>query len=130
MYRSHPEVAVLIDEGNGRGGDKAERERNHEAHDEDHDAVEPAQLVPPEGGEGHQGGRAVDDRTGEDAPDEHAQPGTDIILSIILLSTVYVPHLIEVLDPHGGVQTQHGADGELVLETRHLGHLVMLEGEM
>ena len=76
---SHPEVAVLVDEGNGRRGDEAERERNHEAHDEDHDAVEPPQLVPPEGGEGHQCSSAVDDRTGEDAPDEDTEPGTQSI---------------------------------------------------
>ena len=125
MYRSHPEVAVLIDEGNGRGGDKAERERNHEAHDEDHDAVEPAQFVSPQSGEGNKGGRAVDDGAGEDAPDKYAQPRQKANWCVGN-RRLFLPHLIEILNSHGGVQAKHSAYREFVLKTCHLGHLVIL----
>ena len=81
VYRSHEEVAVLVDEGDGCGGYQSERERNHEAHDEDHHAVESSQFVPPQCGESYEASYHVNDSTGEDTPDEHTQPGGNILLS-------------------------------------------------
>ena len=74
VYRSHEEIAVLVDEGNGCGGDKPEGERDHEAHDEDHHAVESPQFVSPQSGESDQPGYHVDDSAGENAPNKDTQP--------------------------------------------------------
>ena len=74
MNRSHAEVAVLVHEGDGGGGDEAEGEGHGEPHQQDHHAVEPPQLVSPQRRESNDGGRAVDDCAGEDAPHEHRHP--------------------------------------------------------
>ena len=71
----HAEVGVFVHEGDGPGGEEAEGEGDDEAHDEDHDAVEAAQGVAPEGSESQDGGRAVEDGAGEETPHEHCHPG-------------------------------------------------------
>ena len=78
VYGHHAEVAVLVHEGDGGGGDEAEGEGHGEPHQQDHHAVEPAQLVSPQGGEGYDGGRAVDDSTREYAPHKHRHPAVNI----------------------------------------------------
>ena len=64
----HAKVAVLVDEGDGRGGDEAKGERHRETHQEDHHAVESSQFVSPQCCESDDGCRAVDDGAREDAP--------------------------------------------------------------
>ena len=86
VYRSHEEVAVLVDEGDCCGGDQSEGERNHEAHDEDHHAVESAKFMPPERGERYQASDHVDDGAGEDTPDEDTQPDRTFSLAVMVVT--------------------------------------------
>ena len=74
MDRCHAEVAVLVHEGDGGGGDEAQREGHREAHQEDHHAVESSKFVSPQGCESYDAGRAVDHGTREYTPDKHRHP--------------------------------------------------------
>ncbi len=57
--RHHAEATVLVDKGDGSGGEEAQRAGNDGTHQQDHNAVEFPQLVPPQHTEGDDGGDAV-----------------------------------------------------------------------
>ena len=71
MNGSHAEVAVLVHEGNGGRGDEAQGQGDGQPHQQDHNTIEPAKLVSPQGGESDYCSCAVDDCTGEYAPNKH-----------------------------------------------------------
>ena len=81
VYRSHEEIAILVDEGDGCGGYETEGERNHDAHDEDHHTVKSSKFVSPQRGESYQSSYHVNDSAGEDTPDKHTQPERNSLIS-------------------------------------------------
>lgn len=55
-------------------GEDPPTERSHDAHEEDGDGHEAGDLVLPEGGEGQEGSRDVEEQRGDHGPEEHAVP--------------------------------------------------------
>ena len=70
----HAEAAVLVDEGYGRRGEEAEGAGDYCAHHQDHDAVELAELVPPQHRERNEGCNAVEKHRGDKTPHKHGDP--------------------------------------------------------
>ena len=68
------EPRCLVHEGDGGGANDAEGEGKEEAHEQDHERVEAAELVLPQCEERNEGGADVDSDGGEEAPDEHLVP--------------------------------------------------------
>ena len=113
---SHPEVAVLVDEGNRCGGYETEGERNHDAHNEDHHTVKSSKFVSPQRGESYQSSYHVNDSAGEDTPDKHTQPERNRVISSDGdggTLNMFLPHLVEILNTNGGIKAKNCADREI-----------------
>lgn len=72
-HRCH-EPRALVDKCDGSRTEHSQCERQEESHEEDHERVEPAELVLAKREEGAPGGAHVDGDGGEEAPDEHLVP--------------------------------------------------------
>ena len=70
----HAEAAVLVNEGDDGRGHEAEGAGDDGPHQQDHHAVELAQLVPSQHGEGDQGGDTVQEDGGHKAPHKYCNP--------------------------------------------------------